>query len=75
MQGLTIAMLMNEQLSQLRAESYEARREAAALELRRHVTEARARRAETEPSAPEASTESESLGFVPTLSGYPYESR
>ncbi len=35
MQGLTIALLMNEQLSQVRANSLASQRERATLELRR----------------------------------------
>ena len=43
MQGLTIALLMHEQLSQVRTNSPAAQRERAALELRRIEKEVRPR--------------------------------
>jgi hypothetical protein len=71
MQGLTIALLMREQLSQVRADSLASKQDRAALELRRIEKDVRARssnqsqRVSEPPSAPDA-------GWLPRMISSPF---
>ena len=72
MQGLTIALLMNEQLSQVRADSSASRREAAALELRRLAHEARSATSSRRWHRPEPRLDP--YVAAPRIRDYPYAS-
>jgi hypothetical protein len=71
MQGMTIALLMQEQLSQVRASSLASQRERAALELRRIEKEGRPR-STRQPRQAAMSAPEPFLGFVPRLVGHPF---
>jgi hypothetical protein len=66
MQGLTIALLMQEQLSQVRADSLASQRDRAALELRRIEKEV-GPRSSKQPRQARKSASLPFLGFLPRL--------